>query len=69
MKPSEEIAAIKAKLISGDWVAWGGNRHSREGWEEMHKDNPAYWFRAILDYLDKKVEDDARRREGTVPDP
>lgn len=56
MKPSEEIAAIRKKLISTDWVNGGGNRYSAESWEGMHQDNPDYWFRAILAYLDKKSE-------------
>ena len=64
MKPSERIAEIKEELIGNDWVMFGGNRFSHEGWLFMHEDNPEYLMKAVIQYLDEVAQQSVVKVEG-----
>ncbi len=54
MKPNERISEIKDKLVREDWVAFAGNRFSREAWLDLCEDDPKYWILAIVIFLNEK---------------
>jgi len=58
MKPSERIIEIVKSEITNDWINGGGNRHSREAWDEMiHNDEvlkAQYTITGIMKYLDEQ---------------
>lgn len=70
MKPSEQIIEIATKMYREDWVKWGGNKYSKEEWEQAHRidDNKLdYFHKALLEYLDSEEEiKDIRRENGTL---
>lgn len=53
MKPSERIEEIRQKLIREDWVRYGGNLYSSEGWQQICDNNTYYTFKAIVMFLDE----------------
>lgn len=58
-KPSEVIVQMAKELSRQSWIAYGGNRFSKEQWEEMSPTEPDkrdFVTQAILKYLDTIAE-------------